>query len=263
MKLKTIYQKLLLERTFDTEDSVDFIMKFCGFDAFLRDFKNNNLSEEIKKNIALGLPVEFTEVSSAMLKSADCVRAHLLNPIWIRCGIFKTGNFYKPSTKTIQISFNWNAALIHLSGDRVDGSPDIIGSFNNEITEHRIRASINHEISHWIADTLYNSQISNILKSVKEMGDDDIMKLGKKDVNMTYFEIDAQIHGIKEIKRKNENKWDYITLESLFQMYPSLGSIHREISKYGIEVSKIWQRDLVKRMYREGLLGKRMRNFVS
>lgn len=50
----------------------------------------------------------------------------------------------------------------------------------------------------------------------------------------------------------------------VFIEYTSLGLIATKLYKeYGAEVLNIWQKFLIKRMSREGLLGKNMNHFVS
>ena len=133
-----------------------------------------------------------------------------------------------------------------------------------EITEERIKSAISHELSHCISDSLYNNHIGRILKRADELNNADIVKMGKKNVNMTYFEIDAQIHAIKELKRKHKMKWDRLLLIDIFEMYTSLYFIASTLYKnYGQDILDIWQKMLLKRMIREKLLGKNMRNFVK
>jgi len=136
--------------------------------------------------------------------------------------------------------------------------------FLNEITEHKLKATIAHELSHWISDSLYNSQIKKTInlaikldKHIKEV-------LRVEDVNMSYFEIDAQIHGIKQIKRKKNKYWDTYTLTDLFFMYPPLRATTTVLyNKYSKEVLDIWLKNLITRMNRENLLGKNMKKFPS
>lgn len=263
MKLKKIFETLMLsEKTFDTKSDVDFIMDRGGFNQFLRDFKTGEIEDGLKQRVSRNLPTNFMVFRSNILPSSDSIRANLVNPVTIRCGIFPDGNYYDPNREVIQISININALSVQLDGSEVYGSDRVKRSLNHEITDYRIRASINHEISHWLSDTLHNRHLHKILNLAMEMSDADVIKLGQKDVNMTYFEIDAQIHGIKEIKRKHESNWNQLSLDDLFEMYPPLGSIHTSVLRYGGDISKLWQKQLIKRMHREELLGLNMRKFV-
>lgn len=70
--------------------------------------------------------------------------------------------------------------------------------------------------------------------------------------------IQAQIHGITQIKKVYASKWDRLTLYDLFTMYTALHTVAMELSRNPEELNQ-WLKDLVKRMNREGILGKNMK----
>jgi hypothetical protein len=77
---------------------------------------------------------------------------------------------------------------------------------------------------------------------------------------MTYFEIDAQIHGIKQLKQSKKKEWDSRSLEDVILQYSLLKRIVDDIyGNYNKDILNIWLKDLVKRMHRENLLGKNMK----
>jgi hypothetical protein len=103
---------------------------------------------------------------------------------------------------------------------------------------------------------------------IKELHKDpksEYMKLKKQDVNMTYFEIDAIIHSIKEMKRRySEEEWNNLTFRDIMLDYTALNTVDNLLKeRYGLEVALIWQKNLFQRMHREGLLGKNMRTFYK
>jgi len=251
---------LLLEKTFKISKDVDYIYKNGGFKEFIEDFKKgkiNYLNKIIRKD-----SFNFKIIKSDELKGIDSRKAHLANPVNIYCGVFSGGPFYNPGEKSIFISFNQSA--LYAIAAKLDIPPTQQKRLDNEITEFKIKASISHELSHWISDSLYNSYIGKLLNKAQEFQDTDIIKLNNKDVNMTYFEIDAQIHSIKEMKRNFKSTWDSWTLLDIFEKSVSLGGIARNLYQlYGQDILNTWQKMLIKRMHREKLLGKNMKNFVK
>lgn len=112
---------------------------------------------------------------------------------------------------------------------------------------------------------LENTDVNNkITTKATQLKDEDILKLKQKDVNMTYFEIDAQIHGIKNLKNYGKENWDTLKLDDIFFEYNSLRKIAKKIYfKYGEDILQIWEKNLIKRMDREKLLGKNMKNYID
>ena len=255
---------LLLEKTFKITADVNYVYKVGGFDKFLKAFKKDKNNFPGSDKIYQGKDIVFRVLHSNELKSMDAKKADLVNSVTILCGTFRNGSYYIPKDKQISISLDHNVLKIYAKETEKFLSPDQIKFFNNEITEHRIKATISHELSHWISDSLYNTHIGRIIHRAEELNSDDVMRLGKKDVNMTYFEIDAQIHGIKAVKSKFRKEWDQFTLYDVFEKYTGLHSNANNLyQRYGQDILDIWQKMLLKRMAREKLLGKNMRNFVK
>lgn len=255
-------KKLILHETVQSiEEDVEYIFNFA-FADFLDKFERGDKPRF--KEVSNQEDVTLKATMSKYLKSETALKASLIKPVDILCGIFRSGNYYKPSADTIQISFNMSALDVLYDGNLNNVPENQQRQLKNEITDFRIKASISHELSHWISDTLNNSHLSKILFKAQEFNNADLRNLGKNDVNMTYFEIDAQIHGLLPIYKKYKDRWDFLSLSDVFEMYPSLNNINSTVTnKYGLEVSKIWQKALIQRMHREGILGKRMRNFVK
>ena len=219
--------------------------------------------------------VEYDRMFGEDLPSKSSKEASKVNPIVIFAGVFNHGNFYTPQESAavnqpgmdrgiIAVSLNPSALQFVLTGGYDQLSQDRIPSLIQEFKPQRIKATIAHEISHWLNDTFHNSHIMKMLKSARELSQPEMTKLHNKDVNMTHFEIDAQIHGIKQLKRSISKIWDKLELKDVFFKYNSLKYMGSIIYKnYGKEIGDIWQKMLIKRMSREKLLGKNMRKFAK
>jgi len=267
---------LLLEKTYEIRKDVELLYN-KAYKKLYKIFKENELEdipEKLKKIIKNPYSTTLLYTDSSILKSPQAKLAHDINPITIDLGIYSDGNFYRPASIVglsrsnakgeIQISANASVMSIMLKGKVSTISQKELVRFSNALTPDRIKLSISHELSHWLTDTLHNNVLSNIFLKAAELTKLDMVKLGKKDVNMTHFEIDGQIHGIKQLKYNNKDIWDDISLLDLFNMYTSLYTIAKQMNNYyGQDVLDIWQKSLIKRMAREKLLGKNMRKFVK
>ena len=243
----------LMEKTYNIDKDVDYIYN-NGFKKTIDDFlKNNNLPSMRT----------YKKIKSNELKSKDCKESNLSNPITILCGGF-SNSYYDYKNSNIYISLNMGA-FKHLNNKNL--SINDMRAIKNEISENRIKATIYHELSHWISDSINNSYLSNLFKRVNSTKDDFeatfIRNMGLRDVNMTYYEIDAQIRGIKQIKRTHKKEWDKMTLVDLFYKYSTLRQIGRTLYGFNKNVYNYWMKDLIKRMNREGLLGNNMRDYPT
>lgn len=258
--------EILLEKTFNIDSDVDFIYEKGEFAKFIEDFnagKKPHLDEF--NSIQTIKHIVFNLISSSELQTEDCIRAHKVNPIDIYTGISVSGSHYSPINKSIFVTLNNSALRVYYDGDFVFLSNSQKETIQNEITEERIKIAIHHELSHWISDSLYNKHIGRIINRAIELNAPDILKLKQKDVNMTYFEIDAQVHSIKELKRNyDEKEWNQLSLREIMIKYPSLIAVYKTLrNEFGLDVALLWQKNLVKRLHREGLLGNNMKEFVK
>jgi hypothetical protein len=247
---------ILAEATYEIFDDVDFIYKKLGFDKFMEDF-NSTDDPELKEAAYRNFKVK--SILSQDLPSELAQKANEINPIIIYGKMDFKGNYYNPFDKIIQISPNLNA-LEYLIDGEIRGLPlSQQKTIVNEITPFRLKASIYHELTHWLDDSL-NKQ--SIYKPVKKTVDSDNPKYKnryKKDVNMAFYEVNAQIHAIKSLKKDHEDIWDQMTMSDLFNKYTSLNSIFKRLkSQHGEKEVKSWLKDLFSRMHRENLFGKTM-----
>jgi len=191
------------------------------------------------------------ETNTSILKTEDCVKANESNNCVIL--INEGSNFYKPSTKKISISVNDDAINYvkdYFGGDLTQGE----GLILKEFTEEKIKGSIHHELVHWIDDTLNNRHLSKRLNKTAEAG---TLDLNNIPVNSTKFEIQAQIHNIKQLYNKHSDIWDTLSFEDMIKYSPPLNTVFKNLPKV---FKTRWIRDLKTRMYRENLLGKNMNN---
>lgn len=258
-------RQYLNEKTFTISKDVKYIWE-RAFEKYINSLKKNNYKKSNSANVddavKNGMDINLLIINSSELPSKDAQEANKINPIDIFCGVYSKGNFYNPSNKKIELSLHKQVLNLIFTGRENDIPESQIKSFYQELQPERIKSTIAHELSHWLDDTNHNFHITNVLKIAKELSKPDYIKLNKKSVNMTYFEIEAQIHGIKQLKMQNKKTWDELTLADLFFKYTALSSIAKEVYSYGKEIGDIWQKMLVKRLSRENLLGKNMRTFA-
>jgi len=270
-------RNILLEDTFDISEDVDFIydVAFKPFFDNIRRYKiNSSKMKEIYQNIVDNIPYEgcfeFKVLSSSSLKSDDCKQAHKNMPIKIKCGA-TYDNSYLVGKKEIIVGLPIEV-IESLANDTynyaIKKAKKIDGIFyKNLLSVDSIKASIAHELTHWLDDALHNQVFSRNITLDNDDVDDrekDIIKLKNKDVNMEYFEINAQIHGIKNLKSKKKQYWNEMTLRDVFIEYSSLRTIALKLYKnYGKEIMNLWQKYLTKRMEREKLLGDKMYSFAT
>lgn len=245
---ESVKKKQLTEELHNVDDDVDLLYnKF--FKSDIDEIKRSGI---ITKNL-----FKKYKIDTSILKNPKSIKTHKLNPCEIL--INRGGNSYNPAKHIINLSINDGAVNYVIDGHKgnlknaVDDTyDDLKDSLNNEFEEHKIKGSIHHELTHWIDDTLYNSHINKFIN--KNIID---KKYNNTTVNTLPFEINAQIHAIKQIKNKNEDKWDNLTFGDLIKFSPALSNIYRTLS---YDDKNEWIKKLKKRMYREGLLGKKMYN---
>lgn len=255
----------LHERMYDVVSDVDMIYdKF--FKAYVDDLEAVSVDSSFRRQLYDENPITIGSLLSSEFTDMDCLKAHLTNPITLTCGIgLKNGSFYNPTRQIIQISVQSHAILYQINPNRYSHlNKQMITSLSNEFTEGRIKGTIDHELTHWVDDTLNNGFLSKIIYQANEFNKPELLLLGKEDVNLTYFEIQGQMGNIRQAQRKNAERWDSMTLHDLFEIIPPLMAIYNRVSqKYSSKIVYLWQRHLIQRMNRENLLGKSMRKFIK
>lgn len=242
------------------------------------------------------------DTDSSTFVSPDAKKAHKIRPIRIILAIGDEGNYYKPSTETIHISIHENVLdiFIQFFWDK----KEILRQVKNatifkEITENKLKGTINHEMSHWIRNAM-TGHIDKMFTKMKNRSEDiltkairtqpdvsqfdrDMKKSKIKSLTMgnistvaTSYELDAYVHNIMEYKKSvGLKKYNKIKLSDLFTELPALRVIKQAFEKYKLKnIEDIvwsekrpdykqkweeWQKHLIKRLDREKLLGKNMR----
>ena len=246
------------EKTFNLDRDVDYIYHKC-FDTVLYNYHNNGIVPPI---------LTYGVVDSSELKTKDCKYAHSIKPVTIHCGVYTDGSKYSPFEDNILVSLNTD----FFRKSNIKHTKNDLTALKNELTEEKVKATIYHELSHWVSDVKYNNYLyklikraysipSNMPNRVKKMIK--ILDMGKSNTRVTTYEIDAQIHGIKQIKRLNTDKWDDLELVDLFFKYPVLRNIAMELINIDYQIYIEWVKDIIKRLQRENLLGKNMRSIPS
>jgi hypothetical protein len=269
----------LLENTFDIEnDSILLFNKYLK--SIIQQIQSKKINNSIYDKLKKGEDYLIVKTDSSIFKTDDCKKAHSIKPVDIYIGIFKDyGMSYshdKNSDDIIIIGLNF-LDLKNLYSLDFSSSPlyrKQVDTMLKNMTANRILASINHEISHWISNNFYNRHITNKRDLPSDLSDKEketILKV--KDVNISYFEIDAQVHAIKMIKKRlidkvgkieGESIWNTFTLDDVALDYHTITSIYNMVLKnYGEPICKLWLKALLKRLDREKLLGNNMSKFEN
>lgn len=261
-------ETLITEKLTDIDDDVDFI-----YDAFFkRDIDRIKETGRVTRDMFK----EYT-IDSSMLKSDLAVKANDLVPVVITINkrySHNVDNFFDFQKNIVGISIRHDAVEIALEfgGDIEEAANNIAkdemnrSHFKQEFTEEKIKGSIHHELVHWIDNTLNKGSV----KTSKYRYNDAVKKQKMRqntpgsagetyvtDINFDYTERQAQIHNIKQLYNKYKDSWDELTFNDLLNYSPVLGSVYRRLKP---DLRDKWIRFTKQRMYREGLLGKKMYN---
>lgn len=258
MKVKDIL--MLTEATFNLDEQVDYI-----YDKHFAPY-----AEDIRLSGAMNFnPVVIK--STSLPSSPEIDRANEINPVDIIIHKTSYGNMYIPASRKIYVNFSDAAARFisqyggidrAVSALRNDGQISAANRLKLEFTPARVKGSIHHELSHWLDDSLHNRHIANRLMRSQRVGVHDptgaksIVNQGHPDVAMTEFERDAQIHSIIQLKRQYKSIWDSISFTDMLELNASLNQINHKGKREGW--GDEWRKLLLRRMHREGLLGKSM-----
>lgn len=268
---KSFFERLITEKTHDVKRDVETLynlyLKNVVDDLIKSDLNDIESIFEKHGNIQYGSYV-FGSILSDRLLSPDSKQAHSVNPISIvfvadkRLDALGT---YNPSKKQIII----NLAIAYDVAKYGVGKPGhkqlnskLKKMIINELKPEKIKGTIAHELSHWIDDSYYDS-ITNLTTKAKQAKEPSTaMKLGRSNVNLTYFEINSQIAAIKQFKNSIPDKdWESLTFTDLVYRLPSLMNIFNAVNNKK-ELEK-YLKDLISRMSREKLLTNRMTKTIS
>jgi len=247
--------ELINERLMDVDSDVDMI-----YDYYFRD----DIEKVKSTNSLYDVDFEKKEYNTSFLNSSLAKKADKLN----RCKIFINigANHYNPKASVIALGVSDNAVdfvLENFNGNlnkailelKLSGNKEQSINLSNEFSESKIKGSIHHELAHWIDDTLHNGHIKLRANKALETGGG-MTKRGLP-INADKMEIQGQIHNIVQLKKEYSDIWDSLTFEDLLKLSTTLNIVNSQLVG---DIKTKWKRDLLKRMYREGLLGKNMIN---
>lgn len=254
---------VLKEALTEVQDDVNYIYSF-----FKEDIDKIQKTGFVDKEM-----FNYFKLNTSDLVDPICKKAHELNPCVIYINPFKnkslrksSTNHYNPVLKEICITIHTQAFEL-ASVDYPEMEIGKIGlmikskTFEKEFTEEKLKGTINHELAHWIDDSLNNNHIDKTLKSLNKKRALDSASSnpkGLRDINLHTIEIQGIIHNVLQAKIKYEKEWDEMTFSDLVSIIPSLDNLTNILTKSG-DYNE-WSRKLKTRMAREGLLGKKMKN---
>ena len=261
------FDLFLNEKTFNIGKDVDFIYN-KGFKPYLDilfNIKNPNAKIDFFKAIDKNNPNDrellLATIDSSKLSTKKCKAAHEVNPITIKAGIKDYGSFYNPQKKLIWVSMNWHVVDMYRAyGIRAwERVRDGRERFRNELKVSAIKGTIYHELSHWLSDSLYNQHIAKRLEIAQKTQDASIVsRFGS--ALFTDFEIDAQVHAIKQIKRDYRKTFDSLTWMDIIKIKGTFHVIFKKLNTLKPEEQQIYFKLMSKRLARESLLSKGMTN---
>jgi hypothetical protein len=278
--MKALLERLeLCEATFNLDKDIDLLYGKSGFgvlDGLLRSGDDEKIIT-VFRDFIKRLP--STKVDSSELISPIAKKAHKINPVKISLiATDRYGSYYHPKEKIIHITLNSQAlALVSQMTSTVGFRPiaDRLKSqlgtqyerFSREFDANNVKGTIAHELSHWANDSVHNANVEKKVDRAQELG------IGMSDytskgptIKQDPVELDAQVHAIKVIKKSMKlSEYNKLTWVDIFQRKSSLGGNFRDNYDQMISISDYddTMKRLIKRLNREGLLGKGMRNFPS
>jgi hypothetical protein len=252
-----LYEEYLYEYTYQIGKDVDLLYnKFIK--RKLQDILHEKFSNELIHSHEYEFAYIFDKTDTSVLQTSDCKKAHSMNPVNI---VFKIDfkektSYYIPKSNLISISICADAINLILknNGSIQKAKNKLRGKelkrFESDLGPIRIKGSIYHELSHWISDSIHNRHLLNKSKTDTP--------------EYKYYEIDGLVHAIKQLKRNHIKEWNILNWEDLINYIPTISSNALNIYKDMGEKSFIeWQKNLIRRLNREKLLGDNMKNFIT
>lgn len=267
----------LFEALFHLDDAVDYIFD----EAFGKFFKGIEKYKrgDVNINEVLLRVREFSMQNIVKnIKNPKIQEAMTIFPIEIKAAILTGRSRYVPQKGIIELSLNptvyskvINAVTDGMSYEdmveleRLEGKER---AFLYELSGEKIKTVIAHELSHWLDDVFHGRHLTTMSTKMRKFLERGKQKEAEKlalrrqpYVYMTDYEINAIIHGIKQMKRNfSREEWNAFTLEDLIDMDSSLKLSHDRIMKrFGRNEVANWKKFILKRLHRERLLGRNMR----
>lgn len=257
----------LFEATLNINTLIDYIYEE-SFKTFIdeidkyRHGKRLNMSRIKLKTMEFSPKLIISKMHSPNIKSAM-----IDHPVTIKTGVFPRGSYFSTTEKTIYISFHqgvYDLLQQHAGRNKYRELSTTIPTplkknFEQELNGSKVRSSISHEISHWMRDAKHGRQLTKMVDRANESPSSagKILNRGTSAIYLSDYEMDALVHGIKQIKRDyDQAEWDSFTLSDLFDKDPASMT---NMNNFNTQQQKQFKKLLLKRLNRERLLGKKMR----
>jgi len=281
MVMYEVVDQLMLEKTFDIQEDIDFLYERLGIKAFCELYRRDPEAGYRAYNANFNDIV--AQIPSSELKSSQALEANGKIPVEISFGMGNGGNMYKFNEG--KIIFNMNRDALNVLGAKglTSAAINMYGGIENEFDEHRWKGVIAHELTHWMEDALYSGkvrkigskQFAAIQKAKKRHAEVEsdfshVSDRRQKEVersivrlrNTSASEIESFIAQIKQRKDAyGDARWNNLTFKDLFKKDNSLNTSFRNAKEALFPAEfKRFVNTMVRKMDREGLLGKNMRN---
>jgi predicted XRE-type DNA-binding protein len=242
---------ILQENLKVVQEDVDFLWNNCFIVLF--DYYAKNPQIVYDKIIVNKQDFSYITISSNILPSQKAKQTHIKKPIEIIFGCFKDGNQYITFEKNNEIRFTLDIDAINILGSDGLKNKAAINAYpelEERFSEMSIKASISHELTHWIGDAEHNLKLINYLKQTKKH---------TNDKTLNYFEMDAYVNSIAEMKNHiPDNVWNNMTFLDLIMKKNALVAMLKKVQKLPLKRVEIWNKAFFERLSREKLLGKNM-----
>lgn len=181
--------KEYLNESFDVKkQDIDYIYSFLT--PTIKEWNSNIESDIVERMIKLQDDLKnnfiLKRIKTSVLKSDIIKVVDKINPMEIQIGfVTPTYNLFN---KTIVVGADSHLLFKASHGEK-----------REKIKENLVKASIRHEITHWLDDTLNNFYMTKIYKTQDW---DTITRSGDGEIESTDFEVIAQVDAVKEVIRR-------------------------------------------------------------
>ena len=252
-------ETLINEITYEHASDIDYI-----YEQYLKPFVNNFLKNDkkyIKKFSDDGF-ILYTKFDSNELPSDVAKQANQTNPIEIGIGIMHDASFYIPQQNNIFFTI-LPSKLIQLMHDRdisFDELEDHVKrKFKLMLSESNLKATISHELAHWLDESLRDNKVSTYLKKIPKQWKQENISVNNLAAEI---EVQAYMNGLNTFRKSfSDNEWNNLTFKELFELSTPLRDLLKLLKqRKDKNIIEKWKRKFFERMARENLIGKNMKS---
>lgn len=271
----------LLESTYQIQEDVDMVFEIIKNSNFYKKVINLEYMHESSDEALI------INSKDLKFKSAECVKANSINSFDLILSLEDSyysprnvngnksseikiailGGLYNHLVRNLNVRKNENGWCI--SNRCYETIPELLKANVRqeyaiyEFKEHRAKGTLHHELIHWLDDSLHDMFITKKLLATKNkpyLKPKILYQKHSRPANSP-IEINAIIGNIKEIRNSmSREEWDKLSLTSMFALNPSLESI---LHNGSYEEYNSLKKEVLKRLHREDLLGKNMKNYYE